>query len=424
MEFYITPSSYSTPSRAPSSSSSTAFSTMRSGRSTGKCCVLCAFPATHWQPPVLSGVNLKGPRTTNYGPKQPKHQHDKGSYDVLLDGDEESYLSSLMKLTACLITFELDQPHQRTFLNGLLALNENLVCKMVKKTSTSSSISIYAQNLEVQILMVGPDIALTDIQTLTTSSASLDIDLIGISKETNGPIYVAFLSYTSLNNVLKQTFSDSFMDCNKTIMSTVVSTIATDYFDFQIPVNFTLKHINETKGLDPEGILSCAQRKWLLWDVGGCRVTQTNSTHTVCSCDQLETLALFMLTIPCKVLAPKSTLFCVSWENTRWVEDGCDIIETNISHTVCSCNQLGTFALIMETGLCMNNLTVLCTENLLNKDLYNTAPEFPQKNLLETRSNPGEVLSWTWLTGIGYLIPLGVLGMSGVCFPKGYVDEE
>ncbi|KAF5898381.1 CD97 antigen-like, partial [Clarias magur] len=45
------------------------------------------------------------------------------------------------------------------------------------------------------------------------------------------------------------------------------------------------------------------------------------------------------------------------------------------------------------------------------------------KNLLETRSNPGEVLSWTWLTGIGYLIPLGVLGMSGVCFPKGYVDE-
>ncbi|XP_053333598.1 uncharacterized protein LOC128507008 [Clarias gariepinus] len=52
--------------------------------------------------------------------------------------------------------------------------------------------------------------------------------------------------------------------------------------------------------LDPDGILLCAEREWYQWYTGDCRVTQTNSTHTVCSCNQLKTLALFMLTIPCK----------------------------------------------------------------------------------------------------------------------------
>lgn len=46
------------------------------------------------------------------------------------------------------------------------------------------------------------------------------------------------------------------------------------------------------------------------------------------------------------------------------------------------------------------------------------------KNLSVIRSNQGEVISWKWLIVIGYLIPLGVLGMSGVSFPKGYLDEE
>lgn len=46
------------------------------------------------------------------------------------------------------------------------------------------------------------------------------------------------------------------------------------------------------------------------------------------------------------------------------------------------------------------------------------------KNLSEIRSNQEEVLCWKWLIVIGYLIPLGVLGMSGVRFPKDYLGEE
>ncbi|XP_066516577.1 adhesion G protein-coupled receptor E3-like [Hoplias malabaricus] len=40
---------------------------------------------------------------------------------------------------------------------------------------------------------------------------------------------------------------------------------------------------------------------------------------------------------------------CVSWSNTKWTKDGCDLFQSNISHSVCSCVHLSTFALIMQT---------------------------------------------------------------------------
>ncbi|XP_066510991.1 adhesion G protein-coupled receptor E3-like [Hoplias malabaricus] len=40
---------------------------------------------------------------------------------------------------------------------------------------------------------------------------------------------------------------------------------------------------------------------------------------------------------------------CVSWNNTKWTKDGCDLLQSNISHSVCSCVRLSTFALIMQT---------------------------------------------------------------------------
>ncbi|KAF5898375.1 adhesion G protein-coupled receptor E3-like, partial [Clarias magur] len=157
---------------------------------------------------------------------------------------------------------------------------------------TEANKSITFQTLEIQGFVVG-----SNLTRVITSNATMDIDLTGISVGDQGVTYVGFLSYATLNDVLEQTFFSSFMDSNKSIMSTVVSAVASYYFYSQIPVNFTLKHINE---LDHGGILLCAQRGWFMWYTGDCSVTQTNRTHTVCSCDQLGTLALFVLTIPCK----------------------------------------------------------------------------------------------------------------------------
>ncbi|XP_062381622.1 adhesion G protein-coupled receptor E3-like [Sardina pilchardus] len=57
------------------------------------------------------------------------------------------------------------------------------------------------------------------------------------------------------------------------------------------PVNFTLWHL---KSVEPQGVLSCVYWNGSAWVVDGCDVTQTNTTHTVCTCVHFSTFALIM----------------------------------------------------------------------------------------------------------------------------------
>ncbi|XP_066516636.1 adhesion G protein-coupled receptor E3-like [Hoplias malabaricus] len=57
----------------------------------------------------------------------------------------------------------------------------------------------------------------------------------------------------------------------------------------------------------------------------------------------------------------ESKPLCVSWNNTKWTEDGCELLHSNINHSVCSCDHLSTFALIMQTRPCPddeNNIVI------------------------------------------------------------------
>ncbi|XP_066511014.1 adhesion G protein-coupled receptor E3-like [Hoplias malabaricus] len=58
---------------------------------------------------------------------------------------------------------------------------------------------------------------------------------------------------------------------------------------------------------------------------------------------------------------------CVSWSNTKWTKDGCKLIHSNINHSVCSCDHLSTFALIMRIGQCPydENNTVMMVIGIL-----------------------------------------------------------
>ncbi|XP_036417472.1 adhesion G protein-coupled receptor E3-like [Colossoma macropomum] len=123
----------------------------------------------------------------------------------------------------------------------------------------------------------------------------MDIDLIQISKNNNGSAAVAFMSYTNLSSILHPSLFNQTNDTVKTMMSAVISVTLprTANQTLTTPVNFTMKHIAE--------------------------------------------------------IDPKGTLSCVYWKNTEWVEDGCSLLQTNNSHSVCSCVHLSTFALIMQT---------------------------------------------------------------------------
>nr|XP_055062387.1 adhesion G protein-coupled receptor E3-like [Misgurnus anguillicaudatus] len=181
--------------------------------------------------------------------------------------------------------------------SDLLKVSEKLVSMLVKPTNNYEHFSFTCDPVEAQVFMVGPHVTLNKIPQLNTTNASIDIDLIGISKNNlnTGSAAVAFMSYNTMEDLLKPDFFITSDNTNKTMMSTVISATLpkTTNTTLTKPVNFTLKH---TKFLS-----------------GG-------------------------------------NLFCVYWNISEWIVDGCSVVKTNSSHTVCSCRHLSTFALIMETS--------------------------------------------------------------------------
>uniref|UniRef100_A0A8C1LTG1 Uncharacterized protein n=1 Tax=Cyprinus carpio TaxID=7962 RepID=A0A8C1LTG1_CYPCA len=57
---------------------------------------------------------------------------------------------------------------------------------------------------------------------------------------------------------------------------------------------------------------------------------------------------------------PNGSLFCVYWNISEWIVDGCSVLKTNSSYTVCSCDHLSTFALIMQTIRPPELLNLVC----------------------------------------------------------------
>ncbi|XP_056090492.1 uncharacterized protein LOC130070208 [Rhinichthys klamathensis goyatoka] len=179
-----------------------------------------------------------------------------------------------------------------SYANRVLKISEKLISTLVKPTDTSANVSFTLATVEGQVFMVGPNVALDKIPRLDTTSSSVDIDLIGIAKNNSeGSAAVAFMSFNTMENLLKPDFFNTSNDAVKTMMSTVISATLPKTTNTKLtkPVNFTLKHIRE---FDPSGSLSCVYWNISEWIVDGCSVLKTNSSYTVCSCVHLSTFAL------------------------------------------------------------------------------------------------------------------------------------
>ncbi|XP_016354673.1 adhesion G protein-coupled receptor L4-like isoform X2 [Sinocyclocheilus anshuiensis] len=182
--------------------------------------------------------------------------------------------------------------------NRMLKTSEKLISALVKPTDTSDRVSFTLAVVEGQVFMVGPQVTLNKILRLDTTNSSVDIDLIGIARNNNErSAAVAFMSYVTMENLLKPDFFNTSKDTIKTMMSTVISATLPKTTNTKLtkPVNFTLKHIRE---FDPNGSLSCVYWNISEWIVDGCSVLKTNSSYTVCSCDHLSTFALVQISRP------------------------------------------------------------------------------------------------------------------------------
>ncbi|XP_016114007.1 adhesion G protein-coupled receptor L4-like, partial [Sinocyclocheilus grahami] len=197
--------------------------------------------------------------------------------------------------------------------NRALKTSEKLISTLVKPTDTSDSVSFTLAAVEGQVFMVGPQVTFYKIPRLDTTNSSVDIDLIGIARNNNEKsAAVAFMSYVTMENLLKPDFLHTSNNTIKTMMSTVISATLPKTTNTKLtkPVNFTLKHIRE---FDPNGSLSCVYWNISEWIVDGCSVLETNSSYTVCSCDHLSTFALVQISRPPKSdsLLDLLTLVCV-----------------------------------------------------------------------------------------------------------------
>ncbi|KAI4887043.1 hypothetical protein NFI96_003210 [Prochilodus magdalenae] len=333
--------------------------------------------------------------------------------------------------------------------NTVLNRTEKLMSLLVKPTDTNYSVNISLNGLDAQVIAVGPNSTLTEPLQLRVNSAQMEIYLSQISMNNNGSAAVDFMSFTNMAGMLKPSFFRTATNTEKMMMSDVVSATLPRTVNTQLskPVKFTFKHLTE---IYPPSIIYCVHWNNAEWVVDGCERLQTNITHTVCSCTELSTLALIMQINP------------PTGDNSDPLLDLLNMIAVAVGLVFLSLALL-TFA------LCRRNLSVniaplinLCISLFLAHLLFLLTQGFLQhiradqvvcavlagvlhflylsafvwmfieavllfislKNLTNIRSKQIKVLSWKYMTVIGYLISLSVVGVSAGLFPDGYGSKR
>ncbi|XP_067260249.1 putative adhesion G protein-coupled receptor E4P [Chanodichthys erythropterus] len=332
--------------------------------------------------------------------------------------------------------------------NSMLKTSEKLISTLVKPTNTSDNVSFTLDAVEGQVFMVGPNVALDKIPRLDTTNSSVDIDLIGIAKNNNErSAAVAFMSFNTMENLLKPDFFNTSNDTIKTMMSTVISATLPKTTNTKLtkPVNFTLKHIRE---FDPSGSLSCVYWNISEWIVDGCSVLETNSSYTVCSCVHLSTFALIMqtsrppesdsllelLNLVCVIVGLVFfSLALLTFALCQWSPGVNNVARINICISLLLAHLL--FLLTQQFLSLIRPHQVLCAvisgvlhflflSSFVWMFIEAVLLFICVKNLSQISSKKREVLSSGFLCLIGYMVALVVAGVSVGLLPEGYGSEQ
>ncbi|KAF5898374.1 adhesion G protein-coupled receptor E3-like, partial [Clarias magur] len=360
----------------------------------------------------------------------------------------ESYLMSAMKVTTKIVERNSTNNSELiSYGNQLLAITEKLLGAVVIPTFTQNNATISLSSMEAEIFTVGSNTTLSKIPPLQTSNSSLNIDLIGISKNNNGSASVVFVNYYNMDSILKPSFFNTTTSSVKTMMSNVVSVTLPKVTNTELnkPINLTFKYTNT---FNPEGNFSCVYWNEFEWIENGCKISEKNSSYTICSCVHLSTFALIMQTDPDVAVSEDDFTKLL---NTVAVSVGLVFLTlTVVTLAVCQRGPKITNAALLN--LCISlffaHLTFLLTEKFLQNVkedqvclvlagvihfLFLSAFVWMfieavllyifVKNLSRISSRQNQVLSWKCMIVIGYVIPLAMVGVtSGLC-PDAYNSE-
>ncbi|KAL1281665.1 hypothetical protein QQF64_000468 [Cirrhinus molitorella] len=262
-----------------------------------------------------------------------------------------------------------------------------------------------------------------------------------------GSAAVAFMSYNTMENLLKPDFFNTSNDTIKIMMSTVISATLpkTTNTTLTKPVNFNFRHIREFK---PSGSLSCVYWNISEWIVDGCSVLETNSSYTVCSCDHLSTFALIMqtssppesdsqlelLNLVCVIVGLVFfSLALLTFALCQWSPGVNNVARINICISLLLAHLL--FLLTQQFLSVIRPQQVLCAviSGLLHflflsgfvwMFIESVMLFICVKNLSQISSKKTEVLRSRFLCVIGYLVALAVVAVSAGLFPKGYGSKQ
>ncbi|XP_065127637.1 adhesion G protein-coupled receptor E3-like [Paramisgurnus dabryanus] len=334
--------------------------------------------------------------------------------------------------------------------SDVLKVSEKLVSMLVKPTNTYDNVNFTRAAVEAQIFMVGPNVTLDKIPQLSTTNASIDIDLIGIAKNNLHTISaaVAFMSYNNMEDLLKPNFFNTSDNTVKTMMSTVITATLpkTTNTTLTKPVNFTLQHIREFVS---GGNLSCVYWNISEWIVDGCSLVKTNSNYTVCSCLHLSTFALIMETsrIPTKddplmelvnlvaviVGLVFTSLALLTFAFCRWKSGVNNVARINLCISLLSAHLL--FLLTQRFLTLIKPHKELCA--VISGALHffflscfvwmfieAVLLFICVKNLSEISSKQRAVLNSGFLIVIGYVIAFVIVGLSVGLVPEAYGSEQ
>ncbi|XP_032906747.1 adhesion G protein-coupled receptor E1-like [Amblyraja radiata] len=149
--------------------------------------------------------------------------------------------------------------------------------------------------------------------TLRAKNDTLDIYMKTVTEEQQtGASVVVFLSYTDLRSLQRGEFVTEGQPQSHLLTSSVVSVVIGNRRHRQLRdgVNITLSHTSQTQGSLSDWRIFCVY--WnhspssSHWSPEGCEVIQSNGTHTTCGCQHLSSFALLIATS--KVTPPANRL--------------------------------------------------------------------------------------------------------------------
>ncbi|KAG7491248.1 hypothetical protein MATL_G00001060 [Megalops atlanticus] len=326
-----------------------------------------------------------------------------------------------------------------------LKIPEKLASALVKPTRTQHSSSITTEKIEVQTFAIGPEANLTETLQLKSRDNILEIDLLGIAKNNNGSAAVVFIAYANMEDVLKARLFKMDNDTIKTMMSNVISASLPNTKNTTLPkpVNFTLRHLK----VDPEGNLTCVYWNQSRWIVDGCELTETNATHTVCTCNHLSTFALIMQTdgppeddsllklislIALSVGLLFLALAILTFILCRWNPKVSNTARLNLSICLFLAHLLFLLVQSFLSHIQKHKVCAVIAGVLHFLFLSSFVWMFLEalqlfllvRNLQEVRIIQQEGIHWGFLLLIGYGVPCLVVGVSAGLVPEGYGSDQ